>query len=219
MKPLKALVLGLLLLVPILIFIFISVFGVHHFSLKTYYPKLDERGEVVYNAAGDTVFQTVPYFDFVSQQGDSLSQTDLDSTIYVISFFEPSCPNPCQDLLSKLKRVHDAYENIPQVKFVSISVSQQQDSLQLLQQLSNRFEAQPERWYFLTGSPAERADFREAVTIGMSGDSTVADSGARIILVDKQKQVRGIYDGTGNKEIDRLKLEINVLLDDYSKRK
>ncbi|WP_172798117.1 SCO family protein [Pontibacter akesuensis] len=204
---------------PILIFIFISVFGVHHFSLKTYYPKLDERGEVVYNAAGDTVFQTVPYFDFVSQQGDSLSQTDLDSTIYVISFFEPSCPNPCQDLLSKLKRVHDAYENIPQVKFVSISVSQQQDSLQLLQQLSNRFEAQPERWYFLTGSPAERADFREAVTIGMSGDSTVADSGARIILVDKQKQVRGIYDGTGNKEIDRLKLEINVLLDDYSKRK
>lgn len=219
MKPIKALVLGLLLLVPILIFIFISVFGVHHFSLKTYYPKLDEQGQVVYNAAGDTVFQTVPYFKFVSQQGDSLSQMELDSTIYVVSFFDPSCPNPCQDLLSKLKRIHDAYENIPQVKFVSISTSPDQDSLQQLQQLGERFEAQPDRWYFLTGSPAERADFREAITARMSGDAAATDVGATILLVDKEKLIRGVYDGTGNKEVDRLKLEINVLLDDYSKRK
>jgi protein SCO1 len=57
MSTKRVLILGLLILAPILVFIFISTFGEHHFSLKTYFPEVDDAGEVITTAEGDTIFK------------------------------------------------------------------------------------------------------------------------------------------------------------------
>lgn len=211
MKPFKALILGILLLVPILIFIFISVFGTHHFSLKTYYPKLDDAGGVVYNAAGDTVFQQMPFFELKSTAGESITQTDLDSNLYVASYFSLPCADSCQKVFSQLVRVQEVFANNPELKIVSIAVNASPDTLQVLEGLSQKFSVKDKSWYLLSG---DEAAIQNATKI--PGDSITSQ---KLLLVDKQKHIRGVYDGTDTEDVDRLILEINVLLDEYSKRK
>lgn len=221
MKPVKALILGILLLVPILIFIFVSVFGTHHFGLRGYYPKLDEAGEVIYNAAGDTVFQAVPYFELLAHTGDTISQSVLDSNLYVAHFFAPDCSGTCQKVFSQIARVQEVFANKPSVNFVSIAVDAQQVSLEPLQQLAQTYGAIDEQWYLLTG-PAEQVHplvqkgFKEQLTLLADGSYSYSH---RLLLVDRDKVIRGIYDGTDREEVDRLVTEIKVLLDEYSKRK
>ncbi|AKD03574.1 SCO family protein [Pontibacter korlensis] len=220
MKPVKALILGILLLVPILIFIFISVFGTHHFSLKTYYPKLDDFGKVVLNAAGDTVFQYVPYFELESHTGVTVQQSDLDESIFIASFFSPACTDSCLKVFSQLVRVQEVFENNPDVKLVSIGVNPLSDSLQSVQNLAQEYQVNSDKWFLLIGDTSEVVPL---VTEGfheryeMIGD-TIAHS-HRLVLVDKEKNIRGVYKGADPEDADRLILEINVLLDEYSKRK
>ncbi|WP_276498275.1 SCO family protein [Pontibacter litorisediminis] len=219
MKPVKALILGLLLLVPILIFIFISVFGTHHFTLKTYYPKLDDAGKVVYDVAGDTVFEQVPYFKLQSLKGDSLAQSDLDEHIYVAGFFGLPCGAACGKMFSQLVRVQEVFANNPELKLVSIGVGEGQDKAQTLQELAEEYGVEHRKWLLLTGDKATvqslAEDFHEPFALK---EDTVEPS-QRLVLVDKEKKIRGVYEGTDPEDVDRLILEINVLLDEYSKRK
>ncbi|MFD2245745.1 SCO family protein [Pontibacter ruber] len=222
MSTKKALILGILLLVPLLIFIFIGTFGEHHFTLKTYFPKVDDTGEVVRNASGDTVFHKVPDFTLTSQQGKPVAQNDLLEGVYVANFFFATCPSICKDMSSQMVRVQEAFQNNSSVKLVSFSVNPEHDTPQVLQEYAERYNADPKMWYFLTG---ERSKIYDLAIKGfylpvqaVPGEEDFIHS-EKFMLVDKYKRVRGIYDGTDPDDVDRLILEINVLLDEYSKSK
>jgi len=219
MKPVKALILGILLLVPILIFIFISVFGTHHFSLPTLYPKLDARGNVVVDAQGDTVFQQVPDFALTTLGGDTVTQADLEGKVYVVHFFGAACEDACQKIFSQLLRLQEVYANNTQLKLVSIGTSSAPESKERLRQQANEYKVQQEKWLLLTGDSSAvlplAAGFHQPYQVL---DGTITPS-THLVLVDKEKKIRGVYEGTDLKDVDRLKTEINVLLDEYSKRK
>ncbi|WP_181163760.1 SCO family protein [Pontibacter mangrovi] len=219
MKPVKALILGFLLLVPILVFIFISVFGTHHFSLNTFYPKMDDAGKVVYNAAGDTVFQTVPFFSLTGQEGQKVTQADLAERITVVSFFALPCADSCQRVFSQLVRVQEAYENNPQINLVSFGIAAPEQN-QAVAELAREFGVQKEKWFLLTGDSSTLAAFAaEGYHEPFQKQGDRIEASTKLVLVDKEKKIRGVYDGTDAEEVDRLVLEINVLLDEYSKRK
>ncbi|RIJ33418.1 SCO family protein [Pontibacter oryzae] len=220
MKPIKALILGILLLVPILIFIFVSVFGTHHFSLKTYYPRFDDAGKVVYDAAGDTVFQQVSYFTLTSQEGVTVTQDDLDNTIYIVNLFNTACQDTCQETFSELQRVNEVFANNPQVKLVSITTSPTTDSVHVLKEFADNMGVDSQNWLLLTGDQLEVYTLADK---GFHRPITLADSEPQyshdVLLVDKEKLIRGVYKGTDRTDVDRLVTEIKVLLDEYSKRK
>ncbi|WP_025604024.1 SCO family protein [Pontibacter actiniarum] len=205
---------------PILIFIFINIFGTHHFSLQTLYPMLDDSGEVVYDAAGDTVYQRVPYFKLTSQQNQEVTQTDLDSSLYIANFFTTACQDSCQEVFSELVRVQEKFANIPELKIVSFSVNPSEDSVQALQRFAAQYGIKPAKWLLLTGDSAKIHTLAEQ---GFHQPVEVVDGepqfNQRLVLVDKDKKIRGVYQGADQLEVDRLVLEINVLLDEYSKRK
>lgn len=219
MKPFKALILGFLLLVPILVFIFISVFGTHHFSLPTYYPKLDDAGAVVYNTAGDTVFGQVPSLELRSLTGQSLTQAVLQDQVYVAHFFSGSCTDACQKIFSQLVRVQEAFENNQHIRLVSIGAEASPNHVHGLQQLANKFGVQPDRWLLLTGDTSDVLALAAGYHEPFEQHQGILTPSPRLVLVDKEKRIRGIYTGTDPEEVDRLVLEINVLLDEYSKRK
>lgn len=222
MSNAKALILGILLLVPILIFIFIGSFGEHHFTLRTYFPQVDDAGEVITNAEGDTVFNQIPEFRFTSQTGQIISQDQLDGHIYVADFFFATCPNICKAMSSQLVRVQEAFQDEPQVKLVSFTVNPEYDTQEVLKEYGERYGANPAKWHFLTGDReqiytlAQKGFYLPVMQVEGQQDFIHSE---KFMLVDKNRYVRGIYDGTDAADVDRLILEIRVLLDEYSKSK
>ncbi|MCC9138287.1 SCO family protein [Pontibacter silvestris] len=222
MNNLKALILGLLLLVPILVFIFITVFGEHHFALKTYFPETDATGAVVRNTEGDTVFHRVPAFMLTSQQGETITPAKFEEGVYVVNFFFATCPGICKKMSSQMVRIQEKFRNESSVKLVSITINPEHDSVSVLQDYAAQYGANNEQWYFLTGP---RDQIYNLATEGfylpvqqVEGQQDFIHS-EKFMLVDKNQRIRGVYDGTDPKDVDRLVTEINVLLDGYSKSK
>ncbi|MEJ8758266.1 SCO family protein [Pontibacter sp. H259] len=207
---------------PLFVFIFIYTFGEHHFTLKSFFPVLDKKGEVLRNEEGDTVFQVVPDFTLTDQAAGSFSQQDLKDKIYVMNFFFTDCPGMCKKMSSQLVRVQENLQNIQTVELVSISVKPREDSVQALQNYAKSYKADTTQWHFLTGnrnviySLAQKGFSLPLHKTGGPEDFIHSDN---FMLVDKNHVVRGVYKGTEVKEVDRMIMEINVLLDEYSKSK
>lgn len=217
MSKAKALILGFLLLVPLLIFAFITLFGVHHFTLKTYFPEVDASGEVRYTADGDTVFRQVPDFSLTSSRGEKYEASDMDGAITVVHFFDTGSP-AFAEISSQLVRLQEGFEEYPEVNIVSITVDPERDSAAVLQQYATTYGAKEGQWYILTGDQQEVLDLAQQgfeLPVGKQR-VLVAD---RLLLLDKERRVRGIYNGTDEKEIERLITEISVLRDGYGKSK
>lgn len=207
---------------PLLIFIFIGSFGEHHFTLRKYFPQVTATGEVVRNAEGDTLFNQVPAFELISQQGQKVSQNELDGNIYVADFFFATCPDICKQMSSQMVRVQEAFLDEEQVKIVSFTVNPEHDTPEVLREYGERYNADPTKWYFLTGDRDKIYDLAQKgfylPVMKVEGQQDFIHS-EKFMLVDKNRYVRGIYDGTDKEDVDRLILEIKVLLDEYSKSK
>lgn len=205
---------------PILILGFIAIFGEHHFTLPNYYPKVNASGEVQYTAGGDTVFHQVPDFSLLSKQGDRFTEAELEGDIYVTHFFSTDCPPACKKIASQLVRIQETFETKPEVKIVSITVEPEKDSVEALQRFAATYGAKDDKWHFLTGDKQEIERLAtEGFFLPVAGEGQQFTHSQQLTLVDKEGTIRGIYEGTDQAEIDRLKTEINVLLDEYSKRK
>lgn len=219
MSPKKVLVLGLLLLVPIFLFLFLKGFGTNHYSLPTYYPEIAEATELPVINNGDTVFQKIPDFRLISQEGKTITQANLEGKVYVANFFFASCQDVCKKMAVQMVRVNEAYRNNPTVKLVSYTVDPERDSVATLKRYADIYQANPNKWLFLTGSKKELYTLAQNgyKVSAMEAPGTVPDfiHSEKLILVDKEKHVRGIYDGTSAQDVDRLITEITVLLHSY----
>lgn len=222
MSKLKALILGSLLLVPIFVFIFIYIFGEHHFKLRGYFPQTNDKGGILYTEAGDTLFKTVPQFNFTDQSNNSFSQQDLKEKIYIVNFFSTDCTDMCRKMSAQLVRTQEAYQNNPTVQFVSISVKPDIDSASVLRAYAASYDADTTRWHFLTGNRNQIYTWAQKgleIPLQKTGGPDGFIHTDKFFLIDKEQKVRGIYEGTKIAETDRMVLEINVLLDEYSKSK
>jgi protein SCO1/2 len=218
MSPKKVLILGLLLLVPVLAFLFLEIFGSNYYELKRYYPVLDPDTEEPLVQQGDTVFQTIPDFRLTSQQGETVTLKNLENKVFVANFIFTSCKGVCKKMSTQMTRVQQAFVNKPAVKILSFSVDPARDSVAALQRYAARYGARENQWLFLTGPKEEIyklaiEGFKLPV---MEAPSVIPDfiHSEKFILVDAQKHVRGIYDGTSEDEVDRLITEIKILLEE-----
>lgn len=218
MSPKKVLILGLLILVPILAFLFLEIFGSNYYELKTYYPVLDPDTEAPVVRNGDTVFQQIPDFRLTAQTGETITLQDLENKVFVADFIFTSCQGVCKKMSSQMTRVQQAFQQEPKVKILSFSVDPERDSVAALQQYAGRYGANNDQWLFLTGSKQEIYQlaiegFKLPV---MEAPSVIPDfiHSEKFVLVDANRHVRGIYDGTNEDEVDRLITEIKILLEE-----
>lgn len=214
----KALLLGALLLVPALAFLFLKSFGTNHYGLRYYFPEVTDEGEALVQN-GDTVFRKIPNFKFVSQEGKVTTQRDFDNSVYVANFIFTSCQGVCKKMSLQMTRVHDKFKNDPSVKIVSYTVDPERDSVEALKQYAAMYNATPEKWFFLTGPKKEIYDLAQHgyfLPVQENTDGVVDFvHSEKFILVDRDKHVRGIYDGSSQKDVDRLLTEIEILQYNY----
>jgi protein SCO1/2 len=233
-KKLKAGILVATLVVPALLYMFLRFATQNHYVLPRYLPHIDSTaggpkiGPVKLadgSEVTDTLYHRIPPFQLVDQNGDTVNQSVVKGKLYVADFFFTRCGTICPKISSQLTRVQDIFRDNATVKFLSFSVDPEHDSPAKLKEYAQRYDAIPDKWYFLTGKKADIYNlamtgfYLPAVDVGVKAgkpDETFIHS-EKLVLVDKEGIVRGFYDGTDKEDVDRLVLEIRVLLDIYSK--
>jgi protein SCO1/2 len=230
-------ILFLVLILPVFVYLGLKTFGTNHFTIPRYIPAIDSTtGEIKLakrlhprwdEAEMDTVFQSIPDFTLTDENGNPFSAGSLKGKIYVTSFFFTRCGSICPKITSQLSRVQDTFHQDPEVKLLSISVDPLFDQPEKLAAYAKRFDANKGQWYFLTGEKkviyplvlkgfhVPLADASEYDAAIKNPDETFIHS-ERLVLVDKEGIIRGFYDGTDKKEVDRLLVEIKVLKNIYS---
>jgi protein SCO1/2 len=166
----------------------------------------------------DTIYQSVPDFSLTSQDGKIIDQNTINGKIYVADFFFVTCPTICPRMKKNLLTIYKAYKGNPNILFLSHTIDPDHDSVSVLKDFAERLGADSKQWLFLTGN---RDSIYELATHGYYAtalpDSTepggYVHSGG-LILVDKHRRVRGIYDGTSVKDAEVLIKDIEILLDE-----
>lgn len=235
-KLAKAGILTAVLVIPAFLFLYLRFFGENHYTLRRYYPLEDSlTGKIVirpnpdakfFEPKQDTVFRTIPPFRLLDQDSAVVTEIALKDKIHVADFFFTRCGSICPKLSSQLSRVQEVFGQQPDVHLVSYSVDPEHDTPAVLRRYAREYDARPGRWTFVTGP--QNAIYRLALKgyflpvqqdedENGNPDETFTHS-EKLVLVDKEGVIRGYYDGTDKKDVDRLILEIRVLLDIYDKR-
>lgn len=188
-------------------------------SSKSTLPIYGNRQAVTTTVNGqsvtDTVYQTIPAFKYVNQYGDSTGSKNLDGKIYVADFFFTSCPSICPIMQRNMLSVYNAYKNNADFKIISFTIDPKHDSVPVLKNYADKLGVTGNSWWFLRGN--RDSVYRIASNsylVGVSQDSTAAGGYVHqgyFVLIDKEKRVRGSYDGTDMKQVSQLIDDIKTL--------
>ncbi|TWR31338.1 SCO family protein [Mucilaginibacter pallidiroseus] len=168
----------------------------------------------------DTVYKTIPAFKFVNQYGDSITNKSLDGYVYVADFFFTTCPSICPVMHRNMLKIYDTYKDVKDFKIISHTIDPKHDSVEVLKKYADKLGISGNNWWLLQGKK------EETYTLGQK-DYLVAvmqDNGAPggyvhqgwFVLIDKDKRIRGYYDGTDEKQVEKLSGDIKILLDEYN---
>ncbi|MDO7852725.1 hypothetical protein [Hymenobacter convexus] len=220
MRPRQTLLLGLLLLLPVLAFLFLFSFGKNRYALPTYLPDRVDSTQVGGEWRRDTVFHQIAPFELSASTGRPVSSEELGTGLYVAQFYDDNAASSATARF--LIRVQEKFRKEPRVRLVTFVLDGGKREDALLTSLAERYGTIAGKWFFLTGTREEtcrltQQEFRlTSDPKRLPGAVYTANIPAgRLLLIDNQRRVRGIYDGTDGREIDRLLTEITVQLYDY----
>jgi protein SCO1/2 len=211
-----------ILVILLFILTFPSVLYVVLATGETNFIRLPYIGERELAANGkDTVYHAVQPFSFVNQDGGTVTDKDYDGKIYVADYFFTTCQSICPKMATELLRVQDkfAYTN-GLVQILSHTVNPENDSVPVLRAYSDMIHANNSMWNFVTGDKKQLYDMARYSYLlnAMEGDGGPDDfiHSELFVLVDKEKHIRGIYDGTNIKAVNDLLDDIKVLIAEYT---
>jgi len=161
----------------------------------------------------DTVYQTIPVFKFINQYGDSISNKSLDGKIYVADFFFTTCPSICPIMHRNMLDVYNTFKNIPDFKIISHTIDPKHDSVPVLKQYADKLGVTGNTWWFLQGKKEDTYKLSESYLVRKPQEDAkqVFIHDGSFLLIDKQKRVRGAYDGTDPKQVSQLIADIKIL--------
>lgn len=218
-------ILLVILAVPVFLIFFLHKFGKNHFKLPTYIAEDVKETVVDGKTVYDTTFHRVPPFQFTSSDGEMITDEKTEGKIYVADFFFTTCPGICPLMSTQLKRVQEAFIDDTDFLILSHTVDPENDSLPVLKAYAKKYKAIKGRWYFLRGTNDQIYDMAQKgyfISALEDKNETGTDRfvhSDKLILVDKDKHIRGFYNGTDEKEVDRLIVEIKILKTEYGDAK
>jgi protein SCO1 len=165
---------------------------------------------------------TVAPFQFLNQEGKVVTEKDVDGKIYVVEYFFTTCKGICPKLNENMSKVYTAYRGQQDIMFVSHTVDPITDTPAQLKSYSLQFDADPAQWLFLTGDKHQLYDMAiNSYLVAAVDDTTKKEilpdfiHTKYFVLVDKEKHIRGTYDGTDDAEVKKLIEDIVVLRKEY----
>lgn len=187
-------------------------------------PILGEREPVQKTVDGktvtDTIYKTIPAFSFVNQDSAEVSNKDFDGKIYVADFFFTSCPSICPVMHRNMLKVYEKFKGNDEVKFLSHSIDSKYDVPHVLKKYAGKLGVEGTQWEFVHGSKDSIYTIAEKNYLVAVNDDPNKETGGFIhqgwfILVDKEKRLRGAYDGTKEDQVNQMEIDMQTLLDEY----
>lgn len=182
-------------------------------------------------AQTDTVWHKVSNFHLVNQLGDTVSLDDLKGKVIVADFFFTHCPSICPTLTRNMKRIQEALklkdetslDDTTFVQLLSFSVDPERDSAVQLKKYADRFGVNHDVWWMLTGDKKVIYDFAlNEVKLGLvdgEGVDTNFVHTEKMVLIDKDRVVRGYYNGLDSMAMAQLSGDIVKIMLEKDKKK
>lgn len=175
-------------------------------------PRLVDKG--VPNGPGE---HHILDFDLIDQNGDHVSLATTKGKVLLTDFFFTTCGSICPKMSTQLVRVQEAFHNDDRVMLLSHSVTPELDTVPVLAAYAERYGVDARRWRLLTGERKQiyalaRKSYFAVKDNGGKGDMSDFVHTENFVLVDPQLRIRGFYDGTSPKEVDRAIADMRTLL-------
>jgi len=208
----------LLLLVPLTFICWFYISKEENRPLRTlayYGPKGSMHGN-------DTSYHSIPDFKFTDQYGQTFTSDSVKNKIYVAEFFFTTCQTICPIMNTHLTRVYRLFHDDPEFLILSHTVDPETDSANVLKSYADARGVNNRRWIFVTGT---KPDLYRQARKGYLLSADEGNGGAEdfvhtqnFALVDKEKHIRGFYDGTDSVDVNRLIADIRLLQQEYEHR-
>ena len=158
----------------------------------------------------------IPAFSFVNQSGKKITEQTVADKIYVANFFFTSCPGICKRLTNNVSLVQTAFQGDPSVLILSHSVTPETDSVGKLQAYAKQYKINQQQWHLLTGNrdalyTIARKSYFADEDLGKAQAENDFLHTENVLLIDKQRRIRGVYKGTSETDINNLIADIKRL--------
>ena len=209
------------------IFIIIVLFGILvwiNFTPKTITLPILNPEDIDPNLIDTTLVfgnhdHRIPDFKFQNQEDRIITQDEFSNKIYVANFFFTTCPSICPTLMKHTKLIQDEFIDDGNILLISHTVYPEHDSVQVLNAFAELNGINSEKWHLVTGKKHDIYELSRKGYFAISYDSSREKDAfihtENVILIDKERRIRGIYTGTRLHEINRLIEDIYILKKEY----
>ncbi|MEQ9467780.1 MAG: SCO family protein [Ekhidna sp.] len=184
--------------------------------------KLPYLGNTIFEE-NDTIYHTIQNFQLVDQDSSIVTNETFAGQVYVADFFFTSCPTICPKMKAQMLRVYNKFKDNPEVAILSHTIDPTYDTVALLKDYSERLGVSSDKWKFVTGDQDYIYDLAEKSYMSIADEDEDAPGGyihsGAFLLVDKERRIRGVYDGTVPEQVDVMMNDIERLLKEYSNEK
>ncbi|WP_299100715.1 SCO family protein [uncultured Winogradskyella sp.] len=215
------------------VFLFLVVFALScNQQVKNVNTKADETSRVDYlpfykdesftphwlipGSEEEQLFHKIPDFKFINQLGDTVTQQTFDDKIYITDFFFTTCPGICPKMTNNMGKIQEEFKNDSDILLLSHSVMPSTDTVSILKSYAENNNVIDDKWHLVTGN---RSDI---YTLGRDQYFVESDLGEvksvddflhteNFLLIDKNKHIRGIYNGLNRASIAQLIIDIKAL--------
>jgi protein SCO1 len=164
-------------------------------------------------------FGQLPDFNLTERSGKPITRQDLAGKTWVAAFIFTRCAGPCTHISGSMAQLQSRLADLPNARLVSFSVDPESDSPAVLTTYARRFEADPERWLFVTGEENAmyellRQGFKVGVQPAQGEDRKPGNEvthSTKLVLVDRHGHHRGFFDGVDPKSLDEIVAQVRLL--------
>jgi protein SCO1/2 len=212
-------------------FIFLALFSVVVIPVFYQLLKVDEKLKI-YNPADVnprlvdfsmkhiTKDHTIADFELTNQNGQKITNKNYQDKIYVADFFFTRCQTICINMAYNMGELQNLYKKDTEIMFLSHSVTPEIDSVTVLKEYADRKGIIDGKWNITTGAKTHIYELARksyfAVLDEGNGDENDFIHTEQFVLVDKEKRIRGYYDGTEKEDMEKLKKDILLLKEEYA---
>lgn len=164
-------------------------------------------------------FHKIGDFQLTNQNGETITPKDFEDKIYVADFFFTTCMSICIPMTENMRVLQDEFLQDEELRLISHTVTPEIDTVAQLRKHATKMGLVDGKWHMVTGDKKHiydlaRKHYLASKTDGDGGPYDLVHT-ENFVLVDKEKRIRGFYDGTKEDEIEKLIRDIGILKLEY----
>lgn len=169
---------------------------------------------------GDSILHQVPDILLVDQDSQAFKLSGQGEKLFLADFFFTSCPTICPRVTKQMLRLYEKYKEDDRVILIAHTIDQRNDSVSVLNRYAKNLGVDSKRWKFVTGEKDSIFHLADQYFVSVVEDPSAPkgfDHSGRIILVDKNRHVRGFAEGTDPESVTQFFKVVDQLLDEEYK--